>query len=463
MRERIAVLKQKIEVYFTSDVLSFKDLMRILLPIAWEQAFLVVLAVVSIWMMSFDGTNAVSVVNMMNVVNKVFTSICLGFVTGGTVLVAQNIGAKRPEAACRSMVQAMGFVVLLTTALGGVLIALRTPLVAYLLDGAEAEIVTEAVRYFIGFCVSFPFYALYQSFAGGMRGWGKTKLAWRLILSVNCADLGLTALFVLILKMGVFGITLAMAISRIGGAVCAVVMMARERRELNLRLRAYLKPSPAIIRGILIIAVPLALEQFFFNGGKAVSQRFIASYGTLHMAANGVVNAIFDLFNLPQATLRETAVTVIGICIGAGRTDLARRYILKFLRTIRRLLVYLMPLTLPLAALMIWAYGLSTEANQLVLWSLALIFTFGPLFLAGSFTLPSGLRAGGDAAFVSLSTLCCMWGVRVTLSYLFCRVLHMGVVGINLAMVIEWMFRNALFRIRLKGSVWCSHKLIGEA
>lgn len=456
LTRKIARLAQ----YLSSDFLSFNSLRRILLPILWEQVFLAALPLFSLWLLSFDGENAISVVNMMAVVNKVFSSVCLGLVTGGTVLVAQNIGADRKDDAGRSMGQAMGFAVFLTVLAGLLLLAGRGPLVGYLLAGAGEEIISQATVFFAGFCISFPCYAIYQSFAGAMRGWGKSKTAWRLTLSVNCAELLLTALFLLGMKLGVLGITLAMAISRLLGAVAAAVLMFRQRGELRLRLRAFFTPSKAILKSMLAIAIPLALEQFFFNGGKAVSQRFIAGYGAAHMAANGVVNAIFDLVNIPQAALRETLVTVVGMCIGSGRAALARRYVYRFLRTIRVSIVCLMPVTMPLAALLIHAYGLSMEANRVTILCLGLIYTFGPLFLGGSFTVPGGLRAGGDAVYVSLVALCSMWGVRVVLSWLFAGVMNMGVVGINLAMCIEWVVRSQLYRGRLKGERWHGRQLI---
>lgn len=453
---------ERFKEYLSSDAISFPLLCKILIPIFWEQLFLACLSLFSIWLLSFDGENSMSVVNMMSVVNKVFTSLCLGMVTGGTVLVAQNIGANRKSDACRSMVQTISFVIALTTALGGILLSVKQPLVGYLLSGAGEEIISKAALYFTGFCVSFPFYAFYQAFAGAMRGWGRSGIAWRLTLSVNCVELALTAVLLIVLKIGVSGVTLAMVLSRIFGACCAVVLMIQSRKELQIKPLAYLRPDPAILKSMLIIAIPLALEQFFFNSGKAVSQKFIAGYGTGHMAANGVVNAVFDMFNLPQITFREALVTVVGMCIGCGRYDLAKRYVYRFMRVIRKLILWLMPVTIPLAAVLVYSYRLSPQGNLLTAWCLALIYVSGPPLLAGSLTIPAGLRAGGDGVFASVAALGSMWCVRVAFSWLFAGVMGFGVVGINLAMVLDWAMRNLLFRARLKGEAWYSRRLIAE-
>ena len=454
---------EKLKDYVTSEVISFSLLKKILLPIFWEQLFLAGLGLFSIWLLSFDGEHAMSVVNMMSVVIKVFTCLCLGMVTGGTVLVAQNIGAKRSADAGRCMVQAIAFAVILTAVLGALLLWARQPLVGYLLFGAEQEILSQAGLYFTGFCISFPLYAFYQAFAGAMRGWGHSGLAWRLTLLTNGAELGLTAVLLIGFKRGVYGITLAMVLSRVFGAGYATVLMIRNRKELKLKLLRYLRPNPAILKGMLIIAIPLALEQFFFNSGKAFAQRYIAGYGTGHMAANGVVNAVFDLFNLPQITLREGLVIVVGMCLGCGRYDLAKRYVYRFLQVIRRLLLWTMPITVPLGALLVLSYRLPLQSNLLVMWCLALIYFTGPFLLGSALSIPAGLRGGGDAVFVSLAALGCMWGVRVGFSWLFAGVFHLGVVGINLAMVFDWSVRSLIFRARLKGEVWYNHQLIAKA
>ena len=464
MRTKIMQAHDKFAEYMSSEVVPFSLLKKILLPIFWEQLFLACLALFSIWLLSFDGQNSMAVVNMMTVINRIFTSLCLGMVTGGTVLVAQNIGAKRKTDAGRCMFQVMFSAVLLTTVLGVFLIWARQPLINYLLPGANAEIISGALLYFMGFCLSFPFFAFYQAFAGAMRGWGRSGLAWRLTLSVNGIELTLIAVLLIGFQMGIFGVTLAMMISRIFGALYATFLIFRSRKELELKPLSSLSPNPAILKSMLIIAVPLALEQFFFNSGKAFSQRFIAGFGAEHMAASGVVNAVFNIFNLPQITLREALVVVVGMCIGCGQHELARRYVYRFMRVIRKLLLWLMPVTIPLGIVLVYSFRLPHQSTMLAFWSLAIIYIAGPPLLAGSLSIPAALRGGGDATFVSTAVLGCMWGVRVSASWLFAGVLGLGVVGMNIAMVLDWSVRNIVFRTRLKGQAWHRRKLIaGEA
>jgi Na+-driven multidrug efflux pump len=132
------------------------------------------------------------------------------------------------------------------------------------------------------------------------------------------------------------------------------------------------------------------------------------------------------------------------------------------MRVIRRLLLYLLPITVPLGIALVLAFRLPYQTNLLVFWSLAFIYISGPFLLAGSLSIPAALRGGGDAPFVSIAALGCMWGVRVSASWLFAGVLGFGVVGLNIAMVLDWIVRNIIFRARLKGKVWFRRKLIAN-
>ncbi len=99
---------------------------------------------------------------------------------------------------------------------------------------------------------------------------------------------------------------------------------------------------------------------------------------------------------------------------------------------------------------------------MLVLTCLVLIYITGPFLLGGSLTIPAGLRAGGDAAFVALTALGCIWVMRVGFSWLFAGEMGLGVIGINLAMIMDWIARGLIFRMRLRGEAWYAHQVISR-
>ena len=73
--------------------------------------------------------------------------------------------------------------------------------------------------------------------------------------------------------------------------------------------------------------------------------------------------------------------------------------------------------------------------------------------------LGKGLRAAGDTMGISLVTTI---GVRLIFSILFGIVLNLGVIGIALAMCLDWTVRGVIFWIRFRQGKWKTYRVIGE-
>ena len=100
------------------------------------------------------------------------------------------------------------------------------------------------------------------------------------------------------------------------------------------------------------------------------------------------------------------------------------------------------------------AYNLSAKTAQvteqiLLFHSISCILIWAP-----AFTLPSALRAAGDAKTTMLISIPSMWLFRIGFSYILGKYLGMGVFGVWIAMVIDWCVRSVLFVGRYRGGKW---------
>ena len=458
--EKAKNLTTRLLTYFDSDILTTKQFMDIYLPLCWEQLFFAFVPMVGTWLISGEGETAVSAVSMVNTFNFLFTQTCMSFGIGGNVMVAQYIGAQNPRLASKSLQQTMSFSALLGIVISATLLFSGKFIVDFFMEGAPPAVLDIALDYFRGISISLPFFALYQGFAGSMRGWGRTKTALRLTLSVNCMEIAFSALFVLVMRLGVAGISAAMIASRVLGSLIAIVYIIRNRSELSLEIGDFFHPIWAILKGLIRVAVPVALEQVFFHSGKAFTQRFIASYGTTHMVANAVSTVVTNFGIAPNNAMSSATLTVVGMSIGRERIDLAKDYTVKFVRSISIFCVLVIIPMIPFTLLMVWLYQVTAEAARLTYLTVGVFFGFAPLFVGRSSMTSSALRAGGDAIYTSTVSLCSMWCVRVLLAYFFTRVLTWGVVGVFFAMALEWGMRGVLFNARFKKEKWYQHKLI---
>ena len=71
-----------------------------------------------------------------------------------------------------------------------------------------------------------------------------------------------------------------------------------------------------------------------------------------------------------------------------------------------------------------------------------------------AFTLPSVLRAAGDVKFVMVSSVASMWIFRIALSYVIGKYMGVGVLGVWIAMTIDWAVRSMLNLWRYKSGKW---------
>lgn len=78
----------------------------------------------------------------------------------------------------------------------------------------------------------------------------------------------------------------------------------------------------------------------------------------------------------------------------------------------------------------------------------------GAVLWPAAFTLPQALRAAGDTRFTLLVSSVSMWTMRVGFGILLGRYWGFGVVGIWMAMFIDWLVRVLFFVPRFRGHKW---------
>ena len=94
--------------------------------------------------------------------------------------------------------------------------------------------------------------------------------------------------------------------------------------------------------------------------------------------------------------------------------------------------------------------------RQLILFHNLMAIVFWP----PAFALPNALRAAGDAKFTMVASLVAMWACRIGLSFLLGKTFGLGVLGVWIAMTLDWVVRAALFIWRYRGSRWEQQRVI---
>ena len=102
----------------------------------------------------------------------------------------------------------------------------------------------------------------------------------------------------------------------------------------------------------------------------------------------------------------------------------------------------------------IGVYHLSTEATGLARQVLCYHAVMAVLFWIPSFSLPNVFRAAGDVMVPMVTAIFSMWVFRLALSYLLGTMCGMGLMGVWIAMSVDWVFRAVCFLLRFRGNKW---------
>jgi Na+-driven multidrug efflux pump len=127
--------------------------------------------------------------------------------------------------------------------------------------------------------------------------------------------------------LGFAGAGLGLTIARYIGAIAIIwVLMIGFNPALRIPLKSYFKPlNFAIIWEVMGIGIPASIESVLFNGGKLLTQMFVAGMGTNVIAGNFIAFSVAALINLPGNALGSASTIITGKRLGKGQRSQAER------------------------------------------------------------------------------------------------------------------------------------------
>ena len=451
-------LDRHLEKQFGSTIFSYRKIFSMLFPLILDSFFVMAIGMLTTAMISSSSQESVSAVSLIGPLNMMIYAIYNAISAGGTVVVAQYKGGGETE----RMKQAAGQLLIATplSAVIGctVLIMFSGPIIQFLFQGVDPAVMAKAEQYMIGMSISSVFLAVYMSGFSVFRGLGETKICLRLTILINLLHFICSFLFINIMHLDIMGSVLALNIARFVGGAAAVWMLLSPRSVFRVRKRHVLRLDKQILGSIFRIGIPFGMEQLFMNGGAMLVQIYVAKLGTHIVAANAIGNSVFSLLQAAPSAVATLAVTVIGQCYGSGDRELAKRYGKSMITLSVELVILSLICTLPFMPQVLRMYQAPPETIQIIYSVMTIAIIFMPFAWPVSFVMPSVMRAAGDAQFSSYFSLVTMWVVRVGLGYVFAISFKMGLNGVWLSMVLEWVVRSVVFWVRYRSEVWLNHQ-----
>lgn len=449
----LAAIKEK-PYYFSNRALK-----RLIAPMIIEQFLAILVGMSDSIMVATVGEHAVSGVSLVDNIFILLIYLFAALATGGAVVMGQYLGQNKHEKANRAVNQLILFTALFAICIMIGLYLARNLILHRVFGAIEANVMEASKTYLLIVSASIPFIALYNAGAAVFRTMGNSKVPMYLSMMMNAINVGGNAILIFGFGMGVAGAATSTLVSRVISAVAIILLLCSPEHLLHLERPFSFKLDFGMLKKIAYIGIPNGLENGMFQLGKIMVLSMITGFGTAAIAANAVSNIIATFQVLPGMSVGMAVITVCSRCVGAGDYEVARYYTRKILKLVHILIIVFSVTTLVALPGIMHLYNLSDDAmtfTKQIIWYHGICCM---LIWPEAFTLPNTLRAASDVKFCMILSIISMWVFRIAFSYIIAVRMGMGVLGVWIAMTIDWAVRAVLFIIRYRGKRW-QHKSI---
>lgn len=444
----------------SSPLYTNKNLIHLILPLVVEQLLLMTVGMADTLMVTSTGQAAVAGVSLVDALNLLLIQVFSALATGGAVVAAQYLGRHEAENARIAAKQLLYAITCVSLVLMALALIFRQHLLFAIFGHIEADVMESALVYFLLTAASYPFIAIYNAGTALFRAMGNSKVSMFNSVLMNVVNIGINALLIYGFDMGAAGAGWGTLLSRSTAAIIVLTLLCRPKHVIFIERLFRPEFHWNMVKNILRIGIPNGVENGMFQVGKLMVQGIISHLGTAALAANAIAGSISGVVNVPGNAVSLALITVVGQCMGAGETKQAVTYTKKLVGGVYVMMgilsISMFFTAAPLTSLFALDPGAAEMAVEVLRWCSVFLLIFWPL----AFSLPNVLRAAGDAKFTMLVSMFSMWVFRIGFSYLLVYAFDMKLLGVWVAMFIDWVVRAGVFLFRFIRGRWKTKQVL---
>lgn len=432
-----------------------KHVFELAVPALVEQIFLTLISMADMIMVGRLGPWAITSVGLSNQPMMVAMAVFIALNVGATALVARFVGANEPHEASNVARQALMIAVLMGVILMIVGLVFAEDILLFM--GAEDDVIGPGTQYLRIVCMSIPMWAASISLTAALRGAGDTKTPMVVNMSANVINIVLN--YVLIFghfgfpRMGVAGAAVATSLSRLVACVLMVRRVLQGDKAIRITVHDSFRFDPKIVRRILNIGVPAAIEQLVLRSGQLAFAKIVSSFGTSTYAAHQIALNIEGLSFAPGTAFQISSTTLVGQSLGAKNPKKAERIGWETAKIGALVGILVGVIYFFFGGYFAYLYTDDLAVIQLSETALRLIAISQP-FMISQFVFTGALRGAGDVKWTLFITMAGFWGVRVLFAYVFAIKLGLGLFGAWLGMASDMIIRCILAGLRFRSGHW---------
>lgn len=361
----------------------------------------------------FLGKEALAAVSASFFLYYFIISLVIGIGSGTSVVVSQFFGAKQYDKVQRAFSSFFIFMLVAGIALSIAGIIFAEPI--FRLTNTPEEVIPDAVAYFKIYIGGTFLFVTFNSIISILRGVGESVRPMIFILITTVLNIVLDLLFIVGFNWGIEGAARATVIAQGIGMCIALGYVNNTHPLLSIKKQDLLFDMKLFKEG-LKIGLPTSVQQCAIALGLIALLGIVNSFGTDTLTAYGAAGKIDTIITQAVLTLSGALAAFCGQNIGAGRFDRVRKG-LRF-----TMLVNLIFSLITFTAIYFFGEEMmrafTSDQAVIAIGKEYLLIIGGFFFVHGALNIYNGaLRGAGDTIFTMVTSLLCLWLIRIPLAY----------------------------------------------
>lgn len=299
----------------------WKVVIVITLPLFLFQCLNYVNSVVDTLMCANISQESVSASASLSQVTNMVSAIGSGLASGGSILIAREIGKKNYNRAHELSCTVFSLIVLISLIICALVIPLARPLLRMM--GVLQELIDIGANYFIVLLISSCLTMINTVYLGIQKARGSTLMISLLNVGVIAIKITLTSIFVYVVKVDdMTYVALATLCANACLTIFVIVRMLSKSYIFHYVLKM-VDLSKKTNKKIAFISFPIFLGRAIFSLGKVVINGMAGQYGQVVVGSLGVSNNMGGMVTNGLSSMEDSESSIISQNIGAGNTSRA--------------------------------------------------------------------------------------------------------------------------------------------
>ncbi|MDY0010624.1 MAG: MATE family efflux transporter [Candidatus Izemoplasmatales bacterium] len=440
---------------FIGDRHFYKRLFAISLPIVLQQLLTSSLQLIDNLMVGDLGELAIGSVSVVNQLYFVIILITFGALGGAGIYTAQYFGSKEEE----KLKQTFRFKLIVA------LLLVILSIVVFSLLG----------EYLIGF-----FTDNQVTIAGGMDylnivKWSMLPWAFSIAISTTFREIGTTKPLLWITlgaiitntvlnyllifgnfgfpNLGIEGAAYATLASRVVEFLLMFVLLVRKGKIFNTKIKDVFKIDGLILKAIIIMALPLLLNEFFWSMGQTMFLQSYSTRGDNALAAMNITGAISQLVFVTFGGIGTGIAVMVGNTLGMNQLEVAKDNAKKVIAFAVAFAFVTGMMLFILSFFILDLYDITETTKRIAANNIRINAIFIPVY-SFNVSMYFTLRAGGDTRSTMMMDSGYMWVVQVPLIFVLARVTNLNVIMLFLIVQLLELPKSVFALSRYKKENW---------